>query len=477
MVALKRSEYRRREAALNGWSYYSPDIEIVAKGGDKCDVLFCDDGSFLYPDGPSDNLSVVQILEITPEMITMWPITVSPGKANHLAPKYGNLTKIMVARRNDRAYRIPTNKEELDEILDGLPKAFDTDWSTGLGLLYEYRFIADAIRSIPNVFALLIHGGNEAEAKAPMYSLGEKRLEDIRKGINKITSGHRRQSVKDKSLLTYQALLHEAIPSSYPPRTKKIESDSLYEAINAGSARTLISKRDQSAVLKILHDNAREIAKDQPRELMSLKADIELVTLAELIQRFKYLMDRRKSERDWQSFFQLNPFVLSLAFSVPTLLVQSTPYVGGKRFDGRGGKFSDFLAATRSTGNLLIVEIKKPATEILSGTTYRDDLRSLSADLNGSIVQALDQRFKLQKNIASLKDDSNRNDINTYAVKVVVIAGTTPINFQDKKSWELARNSLSGVVLITFDELLGRLEEIHRVLSPAEAVKSDDVPF
>jgi len=325
--------------------------------------------------------------------------------------------------------------------------------------------------------ALLIHGGNEAEAKAPMYSLGEKRLEDIRKRINKITSGHRRQGLKEKGLLAYQTLLHEAAPSTYPPQAKKIDSDALHEAVSVGSARTLISKRDQSAVLKILHDNAHEIAKNQPRELMSLKADIELVTLGELIQRFKSLMDKRKSERDWQLFFQLNPFVLSLAFSVPTMLVQSTPYVGGKRFDGRGGKFSDFLAATKSTGNLLIVEIKKPTTEILSHLTYRDDLRPLSADLNGSLVQALDQRFKLQKNIASLKDDSNRHDINAYAVKIVVIAGTTPCDIQDKKSWELARNSFSEVVLITFDELLGRLEEIHRVLSPGEPPKLDDVPF
>ena len=382
-----------------------------------------------------------------------------------------------MARRNDRAYRLPTNEDELDEILDELPRGFDPDWSTGLGLFYEYRFIADAIASIPDMSALLIHGGNEAKAKAPMYSLGEKRLEDIRKRINKITSGHRGQSLKDKNLLAYQTLLHEAAPNTYPPRSQKIESDLLHEAVNVRSARTLISKRDQSAVLKILHDNAHEIAKSQPRELMSLKADIELVTLGELIQRFKSLIDKRKSERDWQSFFQLNPFVLSLAFSVPTMLVQNIPYVGGKRFDGRGGKFSDFLAATKSTGNLLIVEIKKPSTEILSRTTYRDDLRSLSTDLNGSIVQALDQRFKLQKNIAGLKEDSNRNDVYTYAVKIVVIVGTTPSDIQDKKSWELARNSLSEVVLITFDELLGRLEEIYRVLSPAEALELDGVLF
>jgi chorismate mutase len=383
----------------------------------------------------------------------------------------------MVARRESRPFRIPTDEDGLDEVLDELPRGFDSDWTTGLGLLYDYRFIADAIAAISGMSALLIHSGNERQAIAPIYSLGEKRLEDIRKRINRITSGHRRQSLKDKNLLTYQVLLHEALPRDYPPRSKRIDSDIFHEAIDVGSARTIVSKRDHSAVLKILHDNAHEIAKSRPGELMSLKSDIELITLGELIQRFKDLMDKARSERDWQLFFQLNPFVLSLAFSVPTMLIQNTPYVGGKRFDGRGGKFSDFLAATKSTGNLLIIEIKKPSTEVLSRSTYRDDLRSLSSDLSGSIVQALDQRLKLQKNIANLKEESDRNDIFTYSVKIVIIAGITPSNGQDKKSWELARNSFSEVVLITFDELLGRLEEIYRVLSPCVLAESDDIPF
>jgi hypothetical protein len=81
MVALKRSEYRKREAALRGLSYYSPYIEIIADGDSRCDVLFCDEVALPDINDPTDNISIVRILEITPDMITMWPIRVSLGKS------------------------------------------------------------------------------------------------------------------------------------------------------------------------------------------------------------------------------------------------------------------------------------------------------------------------------------------------------------------------------------------------------------
>jgi hypothetical protein len=53
-----------------------------------------------------------------------------------------------------------------------------------------------------------------------------------------------------------------------------------------------------------------------------------------------------------------------------------------------------------------------------------------------------------------------------------------PAELDRRKSFDLLRNSLSGVAIVTFDELLGRLKEILGVLQPAQRLfTDDDVPF
>lgn len=62
----------------------------------------------------------------------------------------------------------------------------------------------------------------------------------------------------------------------------------------------------------------------------------------------------------------------------------------------------------------------------------------------------------------------------------LLFLGLTPTSTHEKKSLELVRNSFSEVMVVTFDELLGRLKEIYKALSP-EVVNDhsadDSVPF
>lgn len=55
----------------------------------------------------------------------------------------------------------------------------------------------------------------------------------------------------------------------------------------------------------------------------------------------------------------------------------------------------------------------------------------------------------------------------------------TPVGTHEKKSLELTRNAFTGVALVTFDELLERLREIYKALSPDEAplIRSGATPF
>ncbi len=300
-----------------------------------------------------------------------------------------------------------------------------------------------------------------------------RRFHELRKGLTSIAARYQRESRADKKLLAYQRLLCAANQAQFPRKTKKLRADAIEEMADVGGERTKLSKRDQRTVVKLVRENAEDLAKTEPQALLSLKADIERITLKELIELFEQMLAKSLPEQKWQTFFLANPFILSMAFSSPAMLVQANPYVGGARFDRRGGKIADFLLATASTGNLAIIEIKKPGSILMMSTAYRDDVHGPSAELGGTIAQVLDQRFKLQKALLDLKEESGRHDIYAYAIRCIIIFGTTPTSKNEKKSLELVRNSIADIAIVTFDELLGRLKEIHTALSPVSDNQAD----
>jgi len=119
------------------------------------------------------------------------------------------------------------------------------------------------------------------------------------------------------------------------------------------------------------------------------------------------------------------------------------------------------------TGNTAIIEIKTPQ-ELLTGRKYRDSIYAPSVALSGSLNQVLDQKDKLQKNIASIKEASRIYDIETYAVHCVLIIGKMPDDLDKQKSIEFFRRNSRDVEIITFDELLEKLKLLHCLLSTNE---------
>jgi len=57
-------------------------------------------------------------------------------------------------------------------------------------------------------------------------------------------------------------------------------------------------------------------------------------------------------------------------------------------------------------------------------------------------------------------------DIHAFALRCILIVGTSPQEKGQKKSFELVRKALSEVTIVTFDELATRLEEIYKALMP-----------
>ncbi|MDV7393474.1 DUF4263 domain-containing protein, partial [Arthrospira platensis SPKY1] len=157
-------------------------------------------------------------------------------------------------------------------------------------------------------------------------------------------------------------------------------------------------ERDRAAATDLVRQDAPQIARENPRALLELRSEIERVTLAELIARFEALLDRNPDERVWQTFFETHPFVLSIAFPHPVLLIGGQAHVGGTTIDGRGESITDFLFRQGLTGAVAIVEIKTARTRLLQNTPFRGTMHAAHADLCAAISQTLDQRAELTAN-------------------------------------------------------------------------------
>lgn len=191
------------------------------------------------------------------------------------------------------------------------------------------------------------------------------------------------------------------------------------------------------------------------------------------------MLEKNLEEYHWQRLFEENPFILNMAFGVPIIKVRGHAYVGGRKIVGGGDKITDFLVKNSISNNAAIVEIKKPTTKLLGAATYRHDVYAPSSELSGASNQLLDQIYKFQKNIASLKEESGIYDIETYSVVGVLVVGRSMSTAGERKSFELFRGNSKNIMILTFDELLERLKQLKTFLGEDDSYfqTEGDLPF
>lgn len=172
------------------------------------------------------------------------------------------------------------------------------------------------------------------------------------------------------------------------------------------------------------------------------------------------------SEEYWQKLFTDNPNILYSVIPSVGQIVCKKPYMGGKAIDNTGGTLSDFIYKC-GANNISIIEIKKPTTKLIS-SQYRNNVYSPSDDLSSAVIQLKSQKDSLLKDYYSLKNNSEKANIkfNAYDPKTYLIIGnTTEMKNEEIESFELFRNSLKDIEIITFDEIIKKLELIIENLS------------
>jgi hypothetical protein len=416
-----------------------------------------------------------KLLEINGQhqFLTIYPISTFGDRSDFLKPKYGQIEGITLDDTDiisGVGWDATSTPEAVRDVLENLPSTFTKDYAYGLGLAKPYRFIVDAVEALSDCTEIVITGkhdtGPDPDGNGIFY-ISTQDFEQARVELNKIDR-HAQSAVRAvKSTAAHNILAERIGMPTQDPKTGRHPYRKLFTAVAAGKQE--LSEDDQNAVIGALTSHAADIAEDQPEKLAKLRGDIELVTLEALITRYEGMLGENLVEGRWQDFFNENPFILNMAFGYPVIKVRDQASVGGRKLSGDGEKITDFLVKNSLTNNTAIFEIKTPQTPILNKTPFRDGVYTPSADLSGSINQALDQKYQFQKQISQIKDNSRLYDIESYAVHCCLVIGKTPDGDDRKKSFELFRRNSKDVEIVTFDELLEKLKQLSAFLRAAEA--------
>ena len=414
-------------------------------------------------DGEKPEPRTVMTINIVDQTVSIFPQLIAFSERLY-QPKYRRLREIELD--------LPPLEDEphghgnIVDLVHQLPLGFIRDAAFGLGVIKEMRPLVTAIESIDKVTRLVISKHENTRVERSTFYLNATEYEDLRAAMSRITRRYQGESLADRQLMAHNASIHRALPDKYPYKERAYQPGTVFKLLG-GSQSSLVSLRgkDRIGLVQAIAGNARSIADRDPKEFVQLQKDIEVVSLDQLIVAVDGHIAKNSNEGVWQKLLELNPFLLSILFGQPIVLLQAGASVGGQTLAGGGTKIADFLTKNALTGNAAIVELKRPKTPILSKKEYRGGVHAASGELMGAVAQVLDQRLKLVTGIAQTRYNSRIDDLEVTAVECVVVAGRTPRGEAALRSLELVRGSLKDVRIITFDELLERLQILRELLS------------
>ena len=395
------------------------------------------------------------------DMLTTQPVTLTAGSPYFLLAKYDQVATITF----EGCGSLDDGFGNLDYEALKLPSGFVSDMFGGFGTTYELRFIIDEMERAGQFTHLAFSkqprtGGANTTAHLTYGAFDTWRRAIRRSHDRAVQFGNR---AKREYLRGAVAGELGITPAATRP--------GLDPASLADSVLTALSLPGRQAPVPAARDVVRGLRQDRKAlkaagsELLELNREIELLTLEDLIARLEAHMGRRHNEAFWQTFLSDNPFIIRLAFGLPIAVFGEQVAMGGVKFDGSGGKIADYLLRAGAYGNMAIVEIKTPDTDLVRKRPYRGGVHAPDDEVAGAVTQVLDQRYQLQMEINSKKVASRQFDVFTYAMQGLVIAGHDIDDGDQRKSFELFRNGLKDVTIVTFTELLMKLKALHTFLT------------
>ena len=203
---------------------------------------------------------------------------------------------------------------------------------------------------------------------------------------------------------------------------------------------------------------ARALRDTDAQSLVNFNAAVTIARMRHFISVAREALEST-DEGEWQELLKNESWVISRICAQPVILIKDQAYVGGKSIGNTGGSVVDYLYANDLTGNVLLVEIKTPAATLLR--SYRGNVMAPTPDLSGGVQQLLQARHSFEEEFRQLVERSDER-LNVVSPRCLLIVGTLS-NLSDntaKRSFELFRNNNRQVEVVTFDELIGKAEQL-----------------
>ncbi len=171
-------------------------------------------------------------------------------------------------------------------------------------------------------------------------------------------------------------------------------------------------------------------------------------------------------EEFWQNLFEKNPRIITSVIPSVLTFICSKPYVGGKAIDNKGGVYSDYILGC-GPSNICLIEIKTPCTSLLKTTEYRKGVYAPSDELSGAIVQLRKQKDNFTKEYYTLSGNNPEEyKFKMYDPKCYLIIGSNEdFSKEQAQSFELFRKELKDIEIITYTELIKKLDLIVQSLA------------
>lgn len=246
--------------------------------------------------------------------------------------------------------------------------------------------------------------------------------------------------------------LNQKISSWIKPTS---EGDDLENTFNSNLLKKLscIKGEERESLLKIIGKNG--LSKDDLNVLLRRKEGLEVFKN----EIFKVPQDW--IEKDWQKFFQNNPWIFGYGLDYRFLnIIQKEASVSNIDLNGSQTVISDFLMSdTRFT---VLVELKKPDTPLFESSSNRSRSWKLSKEITNAVSQILTQKaeWELKSQFEQYDNNGRRISEKTVDPKTILIIGNT-LQFRGDdeesvikaKTFELYRRNSRNIEIITYDEL------------------------
>lgn len=412
------------------------------------------------------------------DRIVMYPVYTNPHTQRYLKPKHGRFNTLVY--KDDVGDDLPDSEEDAKQEIDRRLawRLFRDDCRYGLGLDEELEPLWRNLGLLSDVDTLVVRKRGHSEVVETTVFLNQDEVNRLRLAFGRITRNGRDLIRSSKSGTVRNDLLAKLSPEKFPRIVRDDGQDKLVRVrLDRSHSGDRAGRAERKTSVKVVREQLETLASEAPRDLVMLHAEIERVTLSKMIEKYESMLTKTTlNEGHWQNFFQQNIFILTLVFARPVRLLHTQFHAKGSSLDGSGAQVGDFLFAERGQG-LAVVEIKKPTSPLMLSSPYRNsEVYGPAAELSGAVTQVLYQQSAMQSHWLFHQGRAELKESRPDAIRCVVIAGETPIDEAQCRSFEVFRNACKNVEVITFDELLAKLKLLRDLLTPA-APETDDIPF